>query len=465
MNKKFQHISIGALLGIAYVFLQGTIFMLGVIVITGIILAAYLPKPDRRFLMTLFIWGMSAKFILCLTLYTASVFSGGNGEFTPDSRLYFLRALSNLRVWLGQTEFPFQVEGNVGQNSYLYVLSFFYWLIGYNPLIPNPVSIFSVRLINCLIGTLSGIPAFYMAGDIFGKRVAKFASIFTVFYPSVFFWSMTNSREPSNILLIYIIVFSLVRFQKNRNPLCIILLFLSLLLLKTIRPYSFTISLVAALGSLIIIFMGNLKRNFILIFCAVILTMTFLNVTTHGRHIKNRFLNFNVYIDRLYNSNQDILSEGGPTYKIYDDDFLYANHPSKELKLIKAFLKGAVYFICAPFPWAMSSAIQILAYPQMITWYLMFPFIFIGIFLAIRHRLRVSFSMFFYIFISTFSYALAEGNVATTMRHRDLITGLYLIFFAAGLVKILNAKELFGAKESNEYPHPSRGSAGKEHFD
>lgn len=197
--RKLTLVIIGVCLGAAVTFFKDTVIMFSVIGLFGLFLYNWLPQPDRKYLIGLFISGIAVRVILLSLYYFTSIYTGGNGEMIPDSRLYFLRALSNLRIWLGQDQFSFQVEGNVGENGYLYILSFYYYLLNFLPKIPNPVSLFSEKLINCLIGVLLAVPIFYISKDIFNNKVAKIASFLVIFYPSLILWSITNVREPINI--------------------------------------------------------------------------------------------------------------------------------------------------------------------------------------------------------------------------------------------------------------------------
>lgn len=423
--------------------------MLFVIVVAAILLRNFLPDEDKKFLMTLFVVGISLRIILFLVFYVATTYFGGNGEITPDSRAYFLKTLDMLRAWTGQNLSQIQtpvVEESVGKSGYLYILAFFYLIMGYNPVNPNPPSIFSDKLINCLVGILSGIVVFYLAKDIFGRKVAKISSLLSVFYPSILLWSMTNSREASNILLICLIVFSLVRIQKQKKLSYVILLFISLALLKFIRYYLFFVILPIVILSFLYFFMRSFRKKISIVITLVVITAVFLGLISYGRITKNKFFNFNYYVERIYNANQGILSEKGPIYEIYEDDFLSMDKPVI-LKLINPYFKGLFYFMLVPFPWVVISKMQILTTPQIIIWYLMFPFIFIGMFLSISRRFRISFSLLSCILLVTSFFALTEGNIATAMRHRDLLLPFYFIFCAVGLVRVFDPKALFAAKE------------------
>jgi hypothetical protein len=439
INKILLMVLIGMLLGILFTFFEGTTIMLAVIAITTIALWNFLPNSDRRFLMALFITGISLRIIIFAIAYIISISKGGTGDLVPDSRFYTFRALYNLRAWTGETRYVNPIEGLVGENGYLYVLAFFYFLLGIHKLpLYNPV-LFSEKLINCLIGTLAGIVIFYISKDIFGKKVAKIASLFAVFYPTFILWSITNIREPYNILLICLIIFSLVRLQKENKFRYYAIIFISVLLVESVRRYMF-VPMLAVIGtSLLTIAWRNFKVKKVSILIPVIIMATLiLNLTSYGRTIRDKFLNPKRIVGESFLMHRGIVFSGGPVYKIYDD---YTEVP-RGFKLIKGYFKGWIYFLFVPFPWTISSITQLMAYPAIIIWYTMFPFSLIGIFFAIRHRMIISFSLIFYLFLITSLYALSAGNIGAAIRHRDLVLIFYFIFSAAGLLRVLGTKIL-----------------------
>ncbi len=435
-------ISVGMIFGLATVFLKGTVVMLGVIAITGIILWNFLPKPDKKFLVTLFIAGVSLRIILFATIYIVSVLQGGNGELVPDSRLYFLKTLGMIKLWEGQPQFSEQVDAGAGNNGYIIILAFFYKLIGFDSVIINPISIFSDKLINCLIGTISGIPIFYIAKDIFGRNVAKIASFLVMFYPSLVLWSMTNNREMSNIFLVCLILLCLLRSFKGRRAFNFIAIFISLLCLATIRGYILFCMIGVISISYLFFILYKSKNKFRIVLSIVIACLIFLNFTGYGKKIKSNFLDLNNFALSVQATNTAVLSQGGSTYRIYDDDLVSGGKVNKA-KLINGFLKGWFYFMLVPFPWAVSSKLQILSYPQAIIWYFLLFSAIIGIIIAVRYRFKLSFVILSYIFIVTSGFALSEGNVGSTLRHRDLITPFYFIFASVGLMHLFKPGGLF----------------------
>lgn len=415
-------------------------------VIVGIALWNFLPKCDRKFLTALFAVGIFLRIMIFGSVYFFSDASPSRGEILEDSRLYSLRAANITRSWLNYSRLPYQMESSHGYNGYLYILALFYLLIGYIPP-PSTVviesiitySLFSDKLINCLIGTLIGVVIFYIAKEIFNKKVAKIASILVVFFPSLFFWSMTNIRDPVNILLIASIILLIIKIQKKIKGKYFTLLFILLASLFTIRQYSFFTMLVVSLFSFLVLAFRKCQNKIIVIFLAVILSLTFFNSTSYGRALRDKYLNFDSGVIRLHKGNQGILSQRGYFYRIYDDDFLVSGRVNR-LKFMKAFSKGWFYFMLIPFPWAILSVRQVASLPQMIIWYLLLPFTFIGILFTFRFRLKISLSLLCYILLMTTLLALTEGNIGSAMRHRDLVTPFYLIFAATGLVKVFNKK-------------------------
>jgi len=440
MNKTLLTVLSGMLLGIVFTLFKGTVIMLGVIIIVGVALWNYLPEPDRGFLIRLFIIGISLRIVLLATIYIISISRGGYGEIIPDSRLYFIRTVSMIQSWKGQPHFPGQFGERAGFPGHLYILSFFYLLVGLNTLIPNPTSLFSDKLISCLIGILTGILIFYITKDIFGKKAAKISSLFVIFYPSLVLWSITNTREPSNILLVCLIIFSLLRFWKVKKACYLVLLFVSLLVLKTIRLYIFSFTLIAVVLSLLIILWKNVKIKFFALFL-VMLSIIFLNFTSQERIVRNKLFNFSAIVKTASSSNKNVIAQGGSVYRIYDEDLLSARGINK-FKFAKGAIKGFVYFMLVPFPWMISSKEQLMAYPQIIIWYLIIPFVFMGIFFAIRYRFKMSLILISYLFLVTSGFALIEGNVGSAMRHRDLVLPFYFIFGAVGIAHIFSHRVL-----------------------
>lgn len=409
--------------------------------VTGFTLWKFLPEADRDFLIKLFIIGLALRIIIFATFYIFSISFGGYGEITPDSRLYFLKSLGIMRSWIDQSYLSNWYDDRMNREGHLYLPALFYLFLGYRPLEQNPVSIFSDKLFNCLIGTLSAITIFYLSKGIFGKRVAKISSVFVVFFPSLVLWSMTNNRDIINIFLVSLILLSAIRLQKNKKFYYFLFLLVPLLLLISIRPYIFYSTVITIVVTFLILFWINSKNKFrtLLVFIAIVII--FLNFTSSGQQVKNK-ASPQAIMQRVYETNQAILSQKGTMYRIYDDA-IFSGNTSVFVKFIWALSKGWFYFMLVPFPWSISSIFQLFSYLQMIIWYLLLPFVFVGIAFAVRYKLKDSLVILIYLFIVTSAFALIEGNMGSALRHRDLVSPFYFIFASVGLIKFFKGSIAF----------------------
>lgn len=443
-------IFLGIILGLLAFFARGTLVMLVFIALAGLSLKAFLPIEDRSFLLKIFLFGISLRILLFAVFYILTISQGGFGELIPDSRLYSIKALNMMRNWLSDTQIPLLGDERVRKEGHLFILSFFYMLIGHNPSMANPVSLFSDKLINCLISTLTALPVYYLSKEVFNRRIARIAALLVVFYPTLVLWSMSNLREPVQIFLSSLALLFIVLFQRSLRISYLLLIILIALLLKTIRNYTFYLTLAVVPVAYFMSAKLSFRRKLAILVVLLVITGIFLNFTQQGMVFKNTFLNFRWIVERISTANTAILTQPGSNYQIYEEGMVTGNGVDT-LKFFSGFMKGWIFFMLVPFPWAMNTALQLLTYPAMIAWYILIPFIMLGVIIAWRYKFKASFALIFYVISLSSMYALTEGNIGSALRHRDLIAPICFIFGAAGLVKFL-----YGSAVFEEESGPSR---------
>jgi hypothetical protein len=142
-------------------------------------------------------------------------------------------------------------------------------------------------------------------------------------------------------------------------------------------------------------------------------------------------------LQKLVDMQVGFFKTGGSVYKVYDDGF-YDGYVS-DLRLSNVVLymvKGWIYFVFSPFPWNITSTLQLVTMPQVILWYVLAFFAVWGLFGITKARAMYSLVVLTYIFVITFSMGMISGNMGTALRHRDVILPLFFIFSAAGIVRI-----------------------------
>jgi putative Ca2+/H+ antiporter (TMEM165/GDT1 family) len=86
----------------------------------------------------------------------------------------------------------------------------------------------------------------------------------------------------------------------------------------------------------------------------------------------------------------------------------------------------------APFPWQTSNLRQAIPIPEVLLWWAMLPFLIMGLWYTIKHRLRNAFPILIFSLLLTIAYSLFQGNVGTAYRQRTQIQVFLFIFIAVG---------------------------------
>lgn len=437
-------ILLGMLLGVLPIFSLGLAIMFTVIGLAGLVLYFYLPKDDRKFLINLFVFSIGIRLLLLIIGYLISVFiMNWRGELSFDSRYFTIYALELSKQWRGDV-----IAATLdfhGTNWYTYILAFFYTLVNYgaNSISPDPM--LSDKLINILVGVLSVVSIFYLTKEVFGKKIAEVVSLLVAFWPSLIFWSISNLREPVNILLISILLWGIIKFGKQNKLRFVFIAFLSLICFIGIRPYLFWPLLIVSIFYFYIFNRLKIKRKLLL--TGLLLLFLILIITVFNREISTFIKTDSFSIRAILNMNQNIVAQPGSSYEVYNSDVVVGDKINY-IVFLKGIIKGWFYFILVPFPWAISSKPQLFFYPLMLLWYFLLFFSLIGIFWSLRYKFKLSIPIITYLIVVTFAYALVEGNIGSALRHRDLVLPFYLIFSVVGLLKVFNPKTLLNSLNS-----------------
>jgi hypothetical protein len=101
---------------------------------------------------------------------------------------------------------------------------------------------------------------------------------------------------------------------------------------------------------------------------------------------------------------------------------------------------GVLYLLFAPFPWQVTSLRQSITVPEMVIWWASFPLLIVGLWYAIKYRLRMISPILIFTVMLTLAYSVFQGNVGTAYRQRAQVLVFYFIFVAVGLVLLLEKR-------------------------
>jgi hypothetical protein len=102
---------------------------------------------------------------------------------------------------------------------------------------------------------------------------------------------------------------------------------------------------------------------------------------------------------------------------------------------------GVIYLLFAPFPWQITSLRQSITLPEMIIWWASVPLLVLGMWFAIKYRLRMISPILIFTVMLTLAYSVFQGNVGTAYRQRAQLLVFYFIFVAVGFVLVKEKRE------------------------
>jgi len=435
---------LGAFLGMGIFFSPGATFILTLVFLTCLFLRR-LSSEDKRFILFLFVIGVGARILVTYFLHIFSSYQG-----FPEAYLFrdgmdnSIRGWMVTQYWLGDMSNYSTLTYGYNMHGWTYLAGFFYLLFGHSPL--------GLKFINCLLSVLTGIIIYFIAKEIFSSKVGKLSAIFTVFFPSLFLWSLSNLKETSVIFLISATLWSFIKFQKERKVYYLIFLILALYFSVTLRPELGLCMIFTVVFSYFCISKISLIKKIGICLIALLTLHGFLFVKD-----KNLKSITSEKLAAIVGLHQGIVTTGGSVYKLLDEKYYLTNfertaehqgsyfRSDADMKLrdyANMFFKGWAHFLLEPFLWRIPTKRMLFSYPQVVLWYILIPFAFLGMILAARYNWRFSLILFMHFFVIGSLLAMSEGNIGTLFRHRDMLTPLFLIFASLGLIKIFGQLDI-----------------------
>jgi hypothetical protein len=451
MNSLFAVI-LGVLLGyLLCIVSYGYIFFLAISAIIAYLLYRQAQEREKSFIVWLFLSGLLLRlFFVILTVVLVSwlgfgpqsvSFPGLEGlSIVGDEVGIHQRAWALANTLKGARLPEIQAKsllnfGQYGWSLQVNILGFLYYLFGIVPVLG--------KCLNSLFGVLTGILVYFTTKKLFGIKTAKLAGILTVFFPTLFFWSITNLKDSIFIFILTFVAFSFTSFLKTRKVKYLLLLALLLPLIALYRTGIIALLIIPMLVCALV----NKKWLFAKVVVIFILSLTLLfNSQAHNYLLKKirEKDNFSNIVMRQ-KANGDSAESA---YVIYPERFYnyhrYENvYPITVNELIPSFTKGFTFLMFKPFPWDIDNKAKLAFYPIAVLWLVLFPFFIIGLFFSFRKEYGSSIFLILLFLSIAIMLSLTEGNIGTMVRHRDMLTPIYLIYSSLGLIRMSSgSKEL-----------------------
>ncbi len=388
----------------------------------GILIINFIEKEeDREFLLKLFIYAYLLRILLAFILHIGSLHWEFNpGFFIDDGWGYS----ENGKLIAGRLERGLPIDHAIirfieGSRSgalheYDYINGIVYFLAGRNPL--------NILFLNCAMGALSSIFMYLIVMVAFGNRqIARLSTLLCTFWPSLVLWSTQNLKEALTIFLIILCFWAFISLIKSFNPLYPMVAFFSIFCLWKFRLPIAQAIIISIFLHLIFLVYKAIKPE----------PPTILAILLIGFFVLFKFLAISLSQITDILAKIDVLRGSRATANL-------AILPGYRMVSSKALLLyipiGFIALLFSPFPWQLFSASQIMAAPEMLVWYLMFPCTVKGLIFIVKNKTKYFFSIFTFIILVSSVMIVVEGNMGTMFRHKSLIMIFFLVFMATGII-------------------------------
>lgn len=400
-------------------FPDGAVALMSVVIVSAGALVLFRRYTDEKdFITMVFLVGLALRlgFGIMVQIFDIRDFFGG------DALSYDRSGAALVDVWLGHAEKTLAAiylnedpssGAGWGMN---YFTGFIYLVLGRN--------IFAAQSFCAVIGAATAPMVFFCAQKIFGNlRVAKMSALFIALFPSFIIWSSQLLKDGLIIFLLVTAITMVLQLQKKFNYGALAVLVFSLFGILSLRFYIFYMVAVAVVGSFVVGLSTTNKslfaRTAILLVMAV--ALLYLGVGRSATIEINTFGN----LRRVQTSRADLVKSAGSGFG-KDVDV------STTSGALSAIPLGFAYLMFAPFPWQAGNLRQAITIPEVLFWWAMIPFLIVGLWYAIRHRLRSAFPILIFSLLLTLAYSVFQGNVGTAYRQRTQIQVFLFIFVSVG---------------------------------
>ncbi len=374
-------------------------------------------SDEKKFLVNLFLVALLARIGLGLFIHIFDLRS----VIGPDAVLFDIWGQRLAEIWQGlpvpdDESTRRAISTTTPGWGINYLVGAIYFTFGQSTLIAQSFCGF--------VGALTAPMIYFCTEKIFNnQRVAKNAALFIAVFPSCVIWSSQILKDG---LIIFLLVFTMtlvLQLQKKFSYTAVVFLILSLFGIMSLRFYIFYMVAAAVAGSFIIGLSTSIQsivRNTIVV-VLIGLALTYLGV------IRNASSDFENYASlEQVQRNRDYLSTTAESGFGQDVDV------STSAGAIGAVPIGFTYLMLAPFPWQVTKLNQTIILPEVLVWWTLMPIMIIGLWYALKNRLRSALPILLFTFMLTISYSIFQGNVGMAYRQRTQIQVFLFIFVAVG---------------------------------
>jgi 4-amino-4-deoxy-L-arabinose transferase-like glycosyltransferase len=353
------------------------------------------------------------------------------GFFGGDALTYDSFGFALLKVWEGNKDYQVALDIFTGGGAasgwgMLYMVAAIYKVVGRNML--------AVQYVNSILGAATAPIAYLISMELFPhKRVARICALLTAFFPSMVLWTSQGLKDGPIVFLLAVSMIATLRLGNRFSFKDLAALALALCGLLTLRFYVFYIVVIAITTAFLLGRRPLTAQSFLRQFAIMIvigLALTYFGVSRYATLQFETYGNFEQLQRMRTDASMSAQSGFGQDIDV-----------STPAGALSAIPLGFSYLLLAPFPWQMASPRQMITLPEMVIWWASFPLLVLGLWFALKHRLREVAPIMIFITLLTLAYSILQGNVGTAYRQRAQLLVFYFVFVAIGFVLVKEKRE------------------------
>jgi hypothetical protein len=314
---------------------------------------------------------------------------------------------------------PINIESTMGQNyGWMYICGAIYYVFGdFRAL---------VSCFNCVLGTMVVYFVYVLSRQFFHPLVARRAALLTTFVPSMVLWSSVAIKDTLMAFLILVGLLSCVSIKRRFSVRALFGICFSLLAMQPVRFYmiyflGFAIATSLFLERGVGMVSGVYKQLIVIGSLVVLLGM----VGIAGR-AQSGLDALNLEHVSQFRHGMAITAKSG-----FDAD-ADVSTPGRALLFLPL---GVSELLLGPFPWQFNSVRGLMAAPETVYWWLLFPAMLRSLWWMFRKRFATTSPLILFSVTMTLAYSLVHGNVGSGFRQRAQIFVLLFIFASLGVYR------------------------------
>jgi hypothetical protein len=332
--------------------------------------------------------------------------------FHDDASRYEAIGVLLALSWRG--EYP-PIQLGAQNNGYHYICGGICYVFGTFPL--------NIAMVNAVLGALTAWLIYRLARQFFHISVVRFATLLAAFTPSIVLWGGMALKDPVMIFLIVATISAAISLKKKITLTPLLVIAVSVVAMQAIRFYMIYFVALAVLGAVAFDRSARLLTGISKQVVVVLAVGAFVAVLGLEGPALQGAETFD--LQRVSDFRRGMATSAQSGFS-QDVDI---STPGKAIAFLPV---GMATLLLAPFPWQVVSLRPLIALPETMVWWFLFPSTVRGLMFVFKRRFAILSPLFIFVFSLTCGYSLTHGNVGSAFRQRAQIFILLFLFTAVG---------------------------------